>query len=101
MDGGRSADEVVQEGKLKAWAPEALQRVASQIVVRGIDVNDLPWAEIDFPRDVHYARTQVWPAVADEYERLRGGGGTNHVSSRLFPEYFAANNDLVRRRSVG
>ena len=50
-------------GATKARLPSAVQRVARYIPLRGIDVADLNWIEIDFPADLTLARQRVWPAI--------------------------------------
>ena len=49
-----------------AWAPAALDRVAKDVPIHGIDVRGLPWTEIDFPEDLVRAEKKVWPAIAAE-----------------------------------
>ena len=51
------------EHGLQAWAPAVFHRMAAQLPIRGVDVSDLPWTEIDFPEDLHHARDQIWPEV--------------------------------------
>lgn len=57
------ADRIVSEGRLKEWAPAAVNIMARQVSVGGIDVAGLPWIEIDFPEDLEAARRGVWPAI--------------------------------------
>lgn len=57
------ADRIVSEGRLKEWAPAALDRMAERVPVRGVDTVGLPWTEIDFPEDLEMARKEVWPAI--------------------------------------
>jgi choline kinase len=54
---------LVSEGRENDWAPAAVQALAHDTLVRGVDVADLPWTEIDFPRDLAHATTAVWPSV--------------------------------------
>lgn len=46
------------------WAPAALDHLALELPIRGIDVSDLPWTEIDEPHDLHRARNEVMPRLA-------------------------------------
>ncbi len=57
------ADAIIRGGDLKCWAPAAVDRIANRVAVRGVDVSDLPWTEIDFPEDLAFAREKVWPAM--------------------------------------
>lgn len=67
-----------REGQ-RHWAPAVVDAVASRTRFGVIDVADLPWAEIDFPEDYEFARTEVWPRVAAS---LNGNGHTALRSSR-------------------
>lgn len=57
------ADGIVASGDFKCWAPAALDRIADRVSMRGVNVSDLPWTEIDFPEDLIVARETVWPAI--------------------------------------
>ncbi|HEY3240925.1 MAG TPA: phosphocholine cytidylyltransferase family protein [Acidimicrobiia bacterium] len=54
---------VAQHGEL-SWLAGAVSHVAATRPIECIDVAGLPWVEIDFPDDLHRARTEVFPAVA-------------------------------------
>jgi choline kinase len=45
------------------WAPAAVQRFARNWPMGGVDIAGWPWIEIDFPEDLHAARTRVWPMI--------------------------------------
>jgi choline kinase len=34
------------------------------VAIRGVDIADLPWIEIDFPDDLERARRRVWPQIS-------------------------------------
>ncbi|MBX7192846.1 MAG: phosphocholine cytidylyltransferase family protein [Sandaracinaceae bacterium] len=57
------AASLVSDGRENDWAPAAVQALAHDTPVRGIDIADLPWTEIDFPHDLAHATTAVWPIV--------------------------------------
>jgi L-glutamine-phosphate cytidylyltransferase len=57
----REAEILLANGGETQWAPAAVERLARQWSIVGVDVADLPWAEIDYPEDLVYARTRVWP----------------------------------------
>lgn len=64
------ADEMVKDGKVKSWLPEAVEAAAQEVPIRGVDVAGFPWAEIDFPFDLEAARKRVWPAIErDRWKR--------------------------------
>ena len=57
------AGEIVAEGGENEWAPEAVNRLTSKVMFRGLDVAGIPWTEIDYPADLEYARRSVWPTI--------------------------------------
>ena len=59
----RAAGEIIAAGGERAWAPAAIQRIASSTSIRAVDVSDLSWCEVDFPQDLHAARFDVWPRI--------------------------------------
>lgn len=67
----RAADEILREGDEKAWIGAAVERVARERAIEGVDVAGLPWAEIDFSYDLERARRDVWPAIRHRWFRKR------------------------------
>jgi L-glutamine-phosphate cytidylyltransferase len=57
------AERRVADGGAKDWLGVAVQELAEQRQLRGVDVAGLPWAEIDFGFDLNRARKDVWPAI--------------------------------------
>ncbi len=57
------AREIIDSGTTADWAPAAVDRLAKRIPIRGVDVTDLPWTEIDFPDDLHSAEHSIWPLI--------------------------------------
>ncbi len=53
---------VANDGEL-SWLAAAVSRVAGTRSIECIDIAGLPWVEIDFPADLHRARTEIFPAV--------------------------------------
>jgi L-glutamine-phosphate cytidylyltransferase len=47
----------------KDWLGVAVQEMAQDRKLRGVDIAGLPWAEIDFAFDLNRARKEVWPAI--------------------------------------
>ncbi len=68
----QEADKMITSGALKSWAPAAVDRITDRVEIRGVDVADLPWTEIDFPEDLVVARDRIWPAI--DRHRSREGG---------------------------
>ena len=48
------------------WAPAALDYLAAEVPITGVDVSDLPWAEIDLPEDLYHAKTEILPRLGFE-----------------------------------
>jgi choline kinase len=59
---------VARHGEL-AWLPAAVSQAAATRHISCIDIAGLPWVEIDFPADLHRARTEVFPAVGGPWAR--------------------------------
>lgn len=68
----QEADAIINDGAERCWAPAVLHNIADQTVVRGIDVADLPWTEIDFAEDLAFARDRIWPGISNGHS-LKGG----------------------------
>lgn len=76
------ADRMIERGRLNEWAPAAVNRIAKAMPIRGIDVSELPWTEIDFPSDLEHARKRVWPAI---HERTTGNGAGDRSVPKPHP----------------
>lgn len=63
----RHAADLIDEGQRNVWLAAAVERLARTIPLRGVDIADLPWIEIDFPDDLERAQAQVWPQVASAF----------------------------------
>ena len=59
------ADALVRSGSSESWAPAAVSRLAQAEPIRCVDIDGLPWVEIDFAEDLERARHEVWPAISD------------------------------------
>ena len=82
-DTAKAAASIIAAGRERAWLAAAVNEVAHRITC--VDVAGWPWVEIDFPRDLHRARAEVWPAMIG-------------ALGRLGPEYACAES-MVRRVS--
>lgn len=58
------AEAALAAGGENQWAPAAIARLAQYQSIKGIDIAGLPWVEIDFPEDLHQARTVTWNLIA-------------------------------------
>ncbi len=56
-------ESLIQSGGRNMWMASAVERVAQQVPIRGIDIAGLPWVEIDFPEDLQKAREKIWPRI--------------------------------------
>jgi len=77
----REAAAIIEAGQLKAWAPAAVDRIADRVLIRAVDVADLPWTEIDFPEDLATANQTIWPAIAGENGHRNGAAVRTTASS--------------------
>ena len=59
----REIDRLLAGGEEGSWMARAVESVARRVPVRGVDVADLPWIEIDFPEDLERAKCDVWPRL--------------------------------------
>ena len=67
----KAAGELLEEGQQQAWLGAAVQKVAQEHPIEGVDVAGLPWGEIDFSHDLERARHEVWPAIRRRHFRKR------------------------------
>lgn len=65
------ARRLVAEGADKRFLADGIERVASERPIKGVDVADVPWVEIDFAADLERARREVWPAIQKSAGRRR------------------------------
>jgi L-glutamine-phosphate cytidylyltransferase len=79
------AERVVAAGRTKDWLGVAVQEVAAQRKLRGVDIAGLPWAEIDFAFDLNRARKEVWPAIRGRLTRgkRRAAGAAGIAAAAL------------------
>ena len=59
----REAEALLGARNKRMWVAAAVQEVARYVPLRAIDVADLSWIEIDFPRDLELARRVIWPRI--------------------------------------
>jgi choline kinase len=69
-----AASDLVARGDVNAWAPKALDAIASRLQIAAIPTAGLPWIEIDFPADLERARVEVWPKLAARRAGVASGG---------------------------
>jgi choline kinase len=66
-----AAEELVAQGRERAWLADAINAVARRERIECVDVEGAPWVEIDYPGDLAHARRTVWPAIATRTRRRR------------------------------
>lgn len=59
----RETEALLRAGATQTWVAAAVARLARRVPLRGVDVADLSWIEIDFPEDLQRARQIVWPRI--------------------------------------
>lgn len=77
----REAERVLGSHGREMWAAAAVEHVARRVSLRGVDISDLPWIEIDFPQDLATARRETWPIIRS---RL-GQAGAQETSGLIDP----------------
>ena len=85
----REAASLLDTGRRNLWMAAAVQRTASLVPLRSVDVAGLPWIEIDFPQDVARADHGVFPRLpsgtgVDPGQRLK-----KRSRGELLPPYVA------------
>jgi len=58
------AEEVLAQGGENAWAPAGYGLLAQSHPIHCLDVNGMAWTEIDFPEDLAFAQTTLWPGFS-------------------------------------
>ena len=53
------------------WIGSAVRTVALSRDIKGVDIAGLPWAEIDFPSDLDYARREVLPKIEEAVSKKK------------------------------
>ncbi len=56
-------NQIVRDGELRAWLPEAFRRFSLRRTLHAVDPRGFPWIEIDSPQDYWRACTHVAPAL--------------------------------------
>lgn len=66
------AHAIAASGGERAWLAEAINRIAPDRPIHCRDVSGTSWVEIDFPEDLHRARTEILPDIVDALARCNG-----------------------------
>ena len=61
------AEAILASGSSTQWMASAVQRLAAERSLHGVDVRGRPWIEIDYAEDLEDARRRVWPLI--QYRR--------------------------------
>ncbi len=57
------AGTILEGGGENMWMASAVEELASDHSLRGVDVRGLSWIEIDYQEDLDDARCRVWPSI--------------------------------------
>ncbi len=57
---------IVENSGYNEWVIEGVRSACSEIVIQGVNIAGLPWAEIDFPNDLERARKEVYPEIQQD-----------------------------------
>ena len=67
------ADEFLKDGAGESkWLGAAVNSLAKEVPLEGVDIAGLPWGEIDFSYDLVHVRKDVWPAIKRDIEKRKG-----------------------------
>ncbi len=54
---------IIAEKRVKEWAPYAFKELAKDYPLYALEVEGLPWIEIDFPEDLEKARRKIYEDI--------------------------------------
>jgi len=57
------AGAIIGDGGKNMWMAAAVQALARENALVGVDVRDLSWIEIDYQKDLEHARQRIWPSI--------------------------------------
>lgn len=57
------AGQILENGGGMMWMAAAVQKLAHDRALLGVDVRDLSWIEIDYEEDLEEARARIWPSM--------------------------------------
>lgn len=57
------ADTLIGSGGRSHWLARAVQELARESALAGVDIRDIPWIEIDYHEDLERARNHTWPLI--------------------------------------
>lgn len=62
------ASTIIGMGGANQWLAKAVQELARECALTGIDIRDIPWIEIDYHEDLERARNHTWPLIQQSQE---------------------------------
>lgn len=83
------AEAILANGSNTQWMASAVQRLAEESPLQGVDVRGRPWIEIDYPEDLEDARQRVWPLIRQQHlsaETRRDARRVNTATAALCHE---------------
>lgn len=81
------ADALVSAGGGRQWMAEAVQLLARERALVGVDIKDLPWIEIDYHADLEKARDYTWPLIEQRRQLVsRGAAVGQSANDREYAE---------------
>ena len=57
------AESILERGGENMWMASAVQELAREHAVLGVDIRGLSWIEIDYQEDLEDARRRIWPSI--------------------------------------
>lgn len=100
----QKAESVLMSRGHDVWLAEAVQEVAQERRLQGIDVCDLPWVEIDYSEDLEFAEQTTWPAIQEQpwspgFQEIGLDWTTNYNVAQLSASSRRINTPSVRIQS--
>jgi len=57
------AKSILDDGGQNMWMAAAVQMLARESTLHGVDISDSAWIEIDYQEDLEAARSNIWPLI--------------------------------------
>ena len=70
---------ILAAGSKTQWMASAVQHLAGERSLQGVDVRGRPWIEIDYAEDLEDARRRVWPLIQRQRMRADAFREKQHV----------------------
>ena len=59
----RSLESILDDGGRNMWMASAVEALAGERALHGVDISGSAWIEIDYQEDLEAARSNIWPLI--------------------------------------